>query len=452
MNKQDIIEIGIKNLTRRKARTILSIIGVFIGTTAIIVMLSLGIGLSQNQQKQVEKYANLHLINIYRGGGRGTADGGKPKKLDEAALKEIGNLDGIKAVSPVINKYVRMVSGKYVADVNVNGIRLDTLEAFNFPIAEGRFLHKSDKNEMLIGNQIPSNFYNPKKQDWPEYVEPKEDEKYTKGPVNIMTAKFEITGDMSYGGSKRHDEFQNEQEDINYKNYSVKPVAVLADKNGETSYNVYMDYEALKKIVDDIEAAEGGHRGNSRNSEFDNVIAYADDITKIDAITKSIRDMGFEPSSANDWLNQVKEEAKMIQAVLGGIGAISLLVAAIGITNTMIMSIYERTREIGVMKVIGADLKDIKKLFLFEAAMIGFFGGLVGVAFSYLCSYLINKFSSGAMMPMFGMGEEGASISVIPITLSIAALIFSTLIGVVSGYYPANRAMKISALESLKNE
>ena len=147
-----------------------------------------------------------------------------------------------------------------------------------------------------------------------------------------------------------------------------------------------------------------------------------------------------------------------IQLILGGLGAISLLVAALGITNTMIMSIYERTREIGVMKVLGCVIGNIRTMFLMEAGTIGFIGGILGLAFSYGISFAINSFAaggdgSGGGMGMFGMGMGGgASVSIIPVWLALGALVFATMIGLVSGFYPANRAVKISALTAIKQE
>ena len=164
--------------------------------------------------------------------------------------------------------------------------------------------------------------------------------------------------------------------------------------------------------------------------------------------------MGHEAYSLNDELESFKQQALVIQAILGGIGAISLLVAAIGIANTMVMSIYERTKEIGVMKVIGASLKDIKRLFLFESALIGLTGGVFGVGLSYLISFLMNKFGSQFVQlgMMMGPGGGEARISIIPVWLALAALGFSALIGVISGYFPARRAMNLSALDAIRSE
>ena len=140
-----------------------------------------------------------------------------------------------------------------------------------------------------------------------------------------------------------------------------------------------------------------------------------------------------------------------VQAVLGGIGAVSLFVAAIGITNTMMMSIYERTKEIGVMKVLGCDLRNIRSLFLMEAGFIGFIGGIIGLILSYSISAVINKLAAGA-------GESGmmisasSSISYIPIWLAGLSLVFAVMVGMVAGFFPALRAMKLSPLAAIHTE
>ncbi len=145
----------------------------------------------------------------------------------------------------------------------------------------------------------------------------------------------------------------------------------------------------------------------------------------------------------------MNEQTKKIQMFLGGLGAISLLVAALGIANTMIMSIYERTREIGIMKVLGCVIRNIRTMFLIEAGAIGFIGGSLGIALSYLISHIINGVTAGSM----GTGAgTGSGISVIPLWLSLGALAFSTLVGLLSGLHPANRAMKINALAAIKQE
>ena len=179
---------------------------------------------------------------------------------------------------------------------------------------------------------------------------------------------------------------------------------------------------------------------------YSELIVNAEDRSMVEDVMKTINDMGYTTYSNQEWIEQVESEFRIIEAVLGGIGAISLLVAAIGIANTMMMSTYERTKEIGVMKVLGCSLGNIRFLFLSEAAFIGFFGGILGLAFSFILSCLINMILPG-MMEM-----DGIRISVIPLWLALISVVFSTIIGMVAGFFPAQRATKLSPLAAIRNE
>ena len=139
----------------------------------------------------------------------------------------------------------------------------------------------------------------------------------------------------------------------------------------------------------------------------------------------------------------MQQSSRSIQATLGGIGAVSLFVAAIGIANTMMMSIYERTKEIGVMKVLGCDMAAIRNMFLAEAGFIGLIGGVVGIVLSYMISAIIN----------FVLRDSYYSnVSYIPPYLTLLALIFAVVIGMVAGLFPALRAMRLSPLAAIRNE
>ena len=141
--------------------------------------------------------------------------------------------------------------------------------------------------------------------------------------------------------------------------------------------------------------------------------------------------------------------------MLAGLGAISLIVAALGIANTMMTSISERTREIGIMKSLGCYVYDVRRLFLLEAAVIGLVGGLSGCFISFLASTAINFFSFGPpavenLLPAIVGSESVTRVSVIPPWLYLFAILFSILIGVGSGFYPANKAVRIPALEAIR--
>ena len=187
----------------------------------------------------------------------------------------------------------------------------------------------------------------------------------------------------------------------------------------------------------------GSGTSQKQSKEYSEVLVKVDKMEEVQAVQQQIKDMGFRASSLTDQLASMQETTKMLRLVLGAIGAISMLVAAISITNTMVMSIYERTKEIGIMKVIGASLKDIRGLFLMEAAFIGFVGGLIGIVLSYLLSFIVNWVAAG----------QGSTMqSAIPLWLALGAVVFATGVGVVAGYLPANRAMRLSALTAIKTE
>lgn len=443
MNSQDLFLLAAKNLQRRKTRTFLAVFGVVVGTCAIIVMLSIGFGLSASFQEQIESYGNLHLVNVYPGGGYygpdmpGPVDG-QPAILDDKVIATIEAMDGVDAATPRVEEYLTMGIGKFVAWVSVIGMRPEVMQKFGYELAEGRLLEPGDKHTLVFGNQVPATFYDPRKTSSGSWN--------GEAVVDPLTDKIILTGDYEYGQKRR----SSDSEKIDYKKYKAKGVGLLANPNNETAYSVYTDLETVRTIKEDLRKARKEPLPTQNGYNF--AMVYVGKIDRVQEISDTIREMGFQTDSLSDWLKSMQDQARMIQGILGGIGAISLLVAALGITNTMIMSIYERTKEIGVMKVIGANLGDIRRLFLLEAGMIGFLGGLVGVAFSYLISLLMNTVLSGLMTKLLGSIGGGSTISVIPWWTAVGGLLFATAIGVISGYSPARRAMRLSALESLRNE
>ncbi len=441
MNSKDLLLLGVKNLLRRKTRTILAIIGVVVGTCAIIVMLSIGFGMSANFEEQIASYGDLHLVNVYGGGmyGYGTSAGdGQPAQLDDKAIAAFERIEGVDAATPRLEEFMTVAIGKYVTQVSVVGIRPEVMQKFGYELQDGRLLQPGDKFNLVFGNQVPSWFYNSKKTMYGSWD--------GEAKVDVITDKIIITGDFEYGQKRRYS-----TEDIDYKEYKARGVGLLANPNNETAYYVYTDLDTMKEIQADLRKA----RKESATNQlvYNNAMVYVGDITDVQDVSDAIREMGFQTHSLNDWLEAMQEQARMIQTVLGGIGAISLFVAALGITNTMIMSIYERTKEIGVMKVIGANLADIRRMFLLEAGLIGFLGGLIGVMLSFIISLLLNTALAGVLGAFLGgMMGGGSNISIIPWWTAVGGLLFATVIGLISGYSPARRAMRLSALESLRNE
>lgn len=436
MSNRDILELCWGNLLRRKTRTILSVIGVVVGVFAIVVMVSIGFGLSESFSRQIESWGNLHTVEVYNWGGGNTVDG-KQSKLDDKTIKKLGDIDGVTAATPIYSTYMTFSAGHYIAQTSVVGVDTEAFAKFGYELAEGRYLDPNDKNALVFGRNVTYWFYDPRQQEGYNWSA-------NEAVVDVLTEKIVMTADPNYGT-------RNEGTgDIKYEVFDAKAVGVLASENDETSYQVFMNIEDLKKIIDANRRAEG--QQPSTDVSYDQAKLYVEDTDKVSEICDYIKDnYGFSTYSLTDMLKEMQKTMGIIQAVLGGIGAISLLVAAIGIANTMIMSVYERTREIGVMKVIGASLSDIRKMFLIEAGLIGFIGGAVGLLLSFGASFVMNSVLMNVFSSFMGLGE-GAVVSLIPWWVAAGALAFAAFIGVISGYLPAKRAMNLSALEGLKNE
>jgi ABC-type antimicrobial peptide transport system permease subunit len=435
MNSRDLVSLSLKNLLRRKTRTLLAILGVVIGICAIIIMLSIGFGLQQSTRASLENFGNLHLITIFENNG---ASGQKKIKLNETALYDIAQMQGVESITPMLSTVLTFVDEKKVArNVSVLGVKPEIFSTFGYKLRDGRNLQLGDKYCVVFGAEIPNEFLPLRP------IPGAAAEAEPAAEPYLPSDKLTATANADYGLPQR--QIPDPATKVDYKTYKIKTVGVFENPDDfSTAYNAFMPLDTVKKILEETAKAE--RKRYDRNAPYSQAIAYVDEVENVLTLTESLRAMGFQTSSMTDYLKQMQKQMSMIQTVLGSIGAVSLLVAALGITNTMVMSIYERTKEIGIMKVIGANLPDIRKMFLVEAAMIGFGGGLTGVFLSCILSYGANKL----LAPL--VSESGNALSLIPFWLPLAALAFSTAVGVLAGYSPARRAMNLSALESLRNE
>jgi putative ABC transport system permease protein len=194
--------------------------------------------------------------------------------------------------------------------------------------------------------------------------------------------------------------------------------------------------------------------------EFDQITVKVESREQVEDVVKKIREKGFDVWSPAKELEAINNFFFVIQLVLGGIAAISLLVATIGIVNTMIMSILERTREIGIMKVIGATVFNIRWLFLMESGFIGLIGGAAGLGLAWCAVEVVNYLGQSAgLLESMGMGFGGGGpegenprLAFIPAWLALFAIGFSFLIGLLAGIFPAIRASRLSALQAIRSE
>lgn len=444
MNSIDLLIMAIRNLFRRKLRTFLTALGIVIGTISIVVMISMGVAMQENMQSQIAQMGDITVLNVYPSyGGNGNAVG-KPatstsdkSKLNKLHLDELKGIAKVEAVTPFMRLDSYKISTKRyeLGYANIMGIDMSVADKFGLKPVQGTLPNPDDKYALVFGSEVIYEFM--KKGSNGMHMG-RWDSENREAKVDVLTEKMTL-------------EYQNyDSEAPQIQPIRAKGAAVLEEGNWNTAYSVYMDINTLMKIKEDTERKLGKY--DKKNQNFEQIQVKVDDIKNVEVVQNAIKDMGYEVYGMLDMVKEMEGMMKTVQMVVAGIGAISLIVAAIGITNTMVMAIYERRREIGIMKVIGAQIKDIKRLFLIESAGIGVVGGLIGIIFSYGTSFMLNKYVAPAFGGGMGMGGAETKLSVIPVWLGLGTVAFTAMIGILSGYLPARKAMKLSALEAIKNE
>lgn len=442
MRISDLIKMGLKNLARRKARTILTVLGVVIGTLSIIIMVSIGNGMNNNFNEQVMQRGGLTIINIRKNADQYDENGyyvnSKEQKLDDALIEKIKAIDHVRAVTPVINGYVSLTAGKYMGSMSVQAINYDVFDDFDFPALTFGEFPSEDDNSWIVFGAHSSWFYDPYARGY-QYKEPE---------VDLQKDKIimEFT------------EYMTDEKKKPFKMPLTK-VAQMEETNGNYDYSTYMDLDYYKQLYlkyCNTLKLEDRKKAIKSIKEYQQIMLNVDNVKNVLGVQEEIDKLGFLSESDMQWLEPLQQASKTMQMVLGALGAVAMVVSAISIANTMIMSIYERTKEIGIMKVLGCVIKDIQKLFLFEAAIIGMIGGFIGIGLGYLASWIINKYGA----PIFGKIMSGnymydmsnTKFSLIPFYLPFVSLLIAISVGVLSGYFPARRATKIKAIEAMKTE
>lgn len=443
----DLIQLVIYNLGRRKGRVLLTAVGVVIGTAAVVVLVSLAVGLQKNATQQLWGINDLTSIEVYpgypmegvasavkMGGGGGGGGGGSSqdsgvKLLTPSAINEIAALPGVKLIvkQDYLNANMEMVFGKLHGYAGITGVDVADLASMGLSASEGTT--ELAKGTAVIGSWINRNFYDPKARPNDPPVDPPQ--------LVGETLRFVII------------KYTNEGLEVR-KTYSIKITGVLAETRGMADGAIYMR-------LDDITPWNEWARGTriNRNKEgYSMVIVKAESPEVVIDLADQINQLGYMANTPQSVVQGINSFFTVLQVVFGGVGAIALLVAAIGIANTMTMSILERTREIGLMKAVGATNRDVMSIFLGEAAGIGFIGGLGGVLLGWGISaltnliglsYFANQVSSNGGMPP-------TMITTTPLWLPIFGLVFATLVGLISGLYPALRAATMVPVMALKYE
>lgn len=471
MRWSDLLRMSISSLKRRKLRTFLTVLGVVIGTSSIVVMISLGLGLQESMYAEVEKNGGTTGITVTGKESSGMYPGGSSdeegkKYITDDVIKELRTLGNVKSVEPVYNLSAIALKGRCEGSVELCGMTPEGIQSLNLELEAGGRLPDpgSAQLELLYGNAVLSNFYDKGtgKTYWDTGEAPDIDLKNDSLFLILDQDGYYQSQNTNTGGSSGVSEggaeagSQGQQPPAAPKKYVVKGSGVIAggmDNYSMDSFKVYCDLDKLREYLKKefsgrVIPGQPSTKSGKPYSKFvySSAKVQADDMENVEELAGTIRSLGYNVETNAEYIDSMKKQFAMVQAVLGGIGAVSLLVAAIGIANTMMMSIYERTKEIGVMKVIGCGLKNIRQLFLLEAAFIGLAGGIIGNILSLTMSVVINMFVSGGSLGVTG------NISFIPVWLLLVSTGFAVLVGTAAGYFPARRAMSLSPLEAIRSQ
>ncbi len=478
MRFADKVGMAWNSLLKRKLRTMLTILGVMIGVASIVTMMALGEGLNRQSLEMIEEYGGLRTVEVREGNaqsvqsaeGDGASGASDPTayKLSESTMEKISHLDHVESVYPTLEFQAVIVSGAYHMTLySGQAVPIEVLRGMNWEFEEGEWPKEGDELKYVFGNLVISDF-----------ADSRDNIVYWNTgktvDIDMMNAKmftiFDVdayealhsknnkqgtdTGNTdnqtgsAASGTGGTGETQTASPPSAPKKYLVPTAGVLKgglDDYNQYSWNTYCDLEAIRKMFKKVFKNKPipGQPVKKNGKPYPELFysklsVIVDEIDNVDEVQKAIGDLGYQASSNSEWIAQAREQSQSQQAMLGGIGAVSLLVAAIGIANTMMMSIYERTKEIGVMKVLGCGLYDIQQMFLAEAAMIGAGGGITGLLLSFIVCIIINKVT-------------GALTAVIPLWMYFASVVFAIIVSMLAGYAPSKRAMSLSALEAIRN-
>ncbi|MCA9972028.1 MAG: ABC transporter permease, partial [Anaerolineales bacterium] len=428
----DLAALVLENLARRKGRVVLTAVGVIIGTAAVVLLVSLGVGLQQNAASQLGGIGDLTKIQVYPFYGEPDPNTGAPSSstpLTDDTVAQLQALEGVAAVIPqdYLQSWGFLTVGRVQGGGQFIGVGTDDLTNLGVRAQAGSLAVA--RGGLVVGSAIPQSFFDPFA---PPADGPPE-------PIDLLDKQVTLTlvKWASDGTEVR-------------KTIRTRVTGIIAETRDEPDWSVYLPLDELSGY----NAWVSGQPIDRSKVGYPQLVVRATSVETVLDVTEQISALGYQAYTPQSFVQGINGFYTVLQIIFGGVGAIALLVAAIGIANTMTMAILERTREIGLMKAVGATNRHVLAVFLGESAGIGFLGGLGGVTLGWGLGQVANVF---VLAYLAGQSvETGApppSVAVsTPLWLPLFALLFATLVGLLSGLYPALSAATLSPMRALKYE
>ena len=418
MRPGDLLAMSLGNYGRAKLRSGLTTAGVAIGTALVVLLIALASGAEDNVRRSIFSIGDLRLVTVqpFQPGASGLS--AVPRTITDdtvAKLKGVAHVDGVyrQFDAPL----GMIVEGGDDATIRPQGIEPGA-PVDRGDLLAGRHIEAGDHAVAVIPGNIA------------RLLAPNVSSAVGR-TVTMRVGGAVKLGSTRIGGSGTP------------RDYPVKIVGVFDEQASQTSFRIPLDDALLagaenRGLTSDAIRITTGYSG---------LAVEADDSTNVADIVKAVQELGFSSFSLKQVVEQIDQGFGVFKGILGGIGGVALLVAAIGIANTMIMSVLERTREIGIMKAVGASPRDIRALFLAEAAYVGAFGGILGLAMGLAGGQLIDR-----VIRQLNPRTNPAAIFVVGPDLALGALALALGVALLAGFLPARRAMRMSALSALRYE
>lgn len=397
MSIKNLLKLSTRTFRTRVGRTSLTILGISVGIGAILVFVSLGYGLQKIMLEQITTEESLLSLDI-------NIPNAEIFSFGQGKINEISQLQNVEEVSPLAIFPGQVSFGNLTSDVLFYAVNPSYFRLGGTIPKQGKLFEKSEDTKLILSSALLKSFN----------VEPKD---AIGKEVKIILFKTEKS------------EFEEEKIKIFERTEPYQIAGIIDD---DFTVFAYLPLGTL----DDI-GIEEYHQAKVKVSEM----------KFIEETRDKIIEKGFLVSSLSETIDEANKIFRAMQIVLAVFGLVSLLVAAIGMANTMTVTLLERTNEIGIMKAIGASDKNIGWMFLTESILMGFLGGVGGIALGFLISKTLNFILNILAQ---GLGGQTVGLFFTPLWFVLFILVFSTLVGLLSGIMPAKRAARMNPLEALR--